>query len=86
MDRTEYLKLCQQCSMFTVLKREIPSKMLVKHGKIVYYPYGYEMTFNKGEAQHKAILHSLKANAITYAKLERVERYEQNNIVTDSTV
>lgn len=76
MDRTEYLKLCQKVSMFTALKREIPSEMLVKHAEIVYYPYGYEMTFEKGKTQHKAILHSLKANAITYVNLERVEKYD----------
>lgn len=76
MDRTEYLKLCQQVSMFTATHRQIPSEMLVKHATIVYYPQGYEMTFDKGKPCHKAILHDLRANAITYADLERVERYK----------
>lgn len=76
MDRTEYLKLCQQVSMFTATHRQIPLEMLVKYATIVYYPQGYEMTFKKGIVQNKAILHDLRANAIVYADLERVERYE----------
>ena len=76
MDRTEYLQLCQKVSMYVSSKREMPSELLVKYGEIVYYPHGYEMTFDKGIVQNKAILHDLKANSITYAKLERVMKNE----------
>lgn len=80
MDRTEYLKLCQQVSMFTATHREIPPEMLVKYKEAAYYPNGYEMTFSKGKTQHTAILHDLKANTIYYVDLERVERHDGNTI------
>lgn len=78
MDRTEYLHLCQKVSMYVSAKREIPPELLVKYGEIVYYPHGYEMTFDKGKTKNTAILHDLKANSITYANLERVMKSENH--------
>lgn len=86
MDRTEYLKLCQQVSMFTATHRQIPSEMLVKCATIVYCPYGIQRVYDNGKGVESAILHDLRANAITYADLERVEKYEQDNKIADSTV
>lgn len=80
MDRTEYLKLCQQVSMFTATHRQIPLEMLVKHAEIVYYPYGYKMIFNKGIAQNIAVLHDLRANTIMEADLERIKKNEKAHL------
>lgn len=74
MDRNEYLKLCQKASMHTSKSMQIPSNLLVKCENIVYCPYGYEMTFDKGITRNTAILHDLRANAIIYADLERIEK------------
>lgn len=68
MDRNEYLKLCQKASMCTSKSMQIPSNLLVKHAEIVYYPYGYEMTFDKRKTRNTAILKDLKANAIIYVE------------------
>lgn len=74
MDRNEYLKLCQKVSMYTIKSMQIPSNLLVKCENIAYCPYGYEMTFDKGKTRNTAILKDLKANAMIYADLERIER------------
>lgn len=74
MDRNEYLKLCKKASMYTSKLTQIPSNLLVKHAEIVYCPYGYEMTFDKGITRNTAILKDLKANAMIYADLERIEK------------
>lgn len=73
MDRNEYLKLCQKASMYTSKSMRIPSNLLVKCENIAYLPYGYKMTFDKGKPRNTAILKDLKANAIIYADLERIE-------------
>lgn len=76
MNRKEYIQLCQQVSMYLGTEYEIPQNLLVKHAEIGFYPLGYEITFIRGKPQHRAILHDSKANSLTYADLERVERYE----------
>lgn len=76
MDRTEYLQLCQKVSMLKSglcgIKENVPPELLVKYNNIVYYPQAYELSFDNGKTQHKAILHDLKVNAITYADLGKV--------------
>ena len=67
MDRTEFLKLCQLASV-------ADDKPMVLSGEIKYYPYGYQMTFEKGNPQHTAILHDLHANSVTYADLRKVDK------------
>lgn len=76
MDRNDYLKLCQKVSMYTSKSMQIPSDLLVKHDNIAYYPYGYQMTFDKGKTRNAAILRDLKANSVIYANLERIENNE----------
>lgn len=76
MDRSEYLKLCQKVSMHTNKSMQIPSNLLVKCENIDYYPYGYQMTFDKGKTRNTAILRDLKANSVIYANLERIENNE----------
>ena len=76
MDRTEYLQLCQKVSMLKSgicgIKQNVPPELLVKHNGIVYYPQAYELSFDNGKTQHKAILQDLKTNSITYADLGKV--------------
>lgn len=76
MDRAEYLQKCQKVSMLRSglcgIKENVPPELLVKHNGIIYYPQAYELSFNKGVTVHKAILHDLKANAITYADLSKI--------------
>lgn len=78
MDRAEYLQMCQKVSMLKSglcgIKENVPPELLVMHNGVVYYPYAYELSFNNGTTIHKAILHDLKVNSITYASLERVAK------------
>lgn len=64
MDRTEYLQMCKEVSLLESrynIKQNVPP---------------YELSFNKGETKHKAILHDLKANSIICADLSRVDKYD----------
>ena len=82
MDRTEYLQLCQKVSMLKSgicgIKQNVPPELLVKHNEIVYYPHAYELSFDNGKTQHKAILHSLNVNSVVYCDLKKVERVNCN--------
>lgn len=81
MEREEYLKLCQKCS---IMKKKIggvinniPRDLIVSYSGTNYYPVKYELSFdNNGKPQHTAILHDLYANSITYADLRKVVKYE----------
>lgn len=77
MERKEYLHLCQKASAYVGTDYDLPAEVLMEFEGIVYYPHGYELTFEKGVPKHTAILHDLRANSLTYAKLERVEKYGQ---------
>ena len=59
-----------------MIKENVPDELKVVHNGIVYYPVAYELSFDKGQTVHKAILHDLKANSITYADLGKVKKYE----------
>ena len=81
MDRTEFLKMCQKVSMLKSvilgIKENVPDELKVVHNSIIYYPVAYELSFDKGQPKHTAILHDLQANSITKCDLERVAKYEQ---------
>lgn len=82
MNRDEYLKILQKCSVLPKgighLIKDIPKEVIVLYDGVQYYPYSYKLDFDeKGNARHTAVLHSLTANAITNAKMERVTKYEQ---------
>ena len=58
-------------------KENVPNELMVVYNGITYYPVSYELSFDdKGNVIHKAILHDLYANAVKYADLERVTKYE----------
>lgn len=81
MDRTEFLKMCQKVSILKSgilgIKENVPDELKVVHNSIIYYPVAYELSFDKGQPKHTAILHDLQANSITKCDLERVAKYEQ---------
>lgn len=79
MERTEYLQMCQKCSVITKgigsIIQNFPAELIVEYDEIQYYPYAYKLSFDaQGKPQHIAVLHSLVANAITNAKLEKVKK------------
>ena len=81
MDRKLYLELCQKVSVLKSgicgIKENVPNELMVVYNGIKYYPIAYQLSFDdKGNIRHTAILHDLKANSITSAALERVEKYE----------
>lgn len=68
MDRTEYLNLCKKVSVITP---EL-SDSLVEYEGITYYPQGYQLSFDNGNAVHTAIIHDLKANSVMCVPLDKV--------------
>lgn len=80
IDRAEFLQMCQKCSILPSgicgVKQNVPDELKAVHNGIVYYPVAYELSFDKGQPKHTAILHDLKANSVTHANLERVRKYE----------
>ena len=82
MERNIYLQMCQRVSMLKNgicgIKENVPDDLKVVHNGVVYYPVAYELSFDKGQPKHTAILHDLKENAIIECNLERVEKYEQS--------
>ena len=81
IDRTEFLQMCQRVSILKSgicnTKENVPDDLKVIFNGIVYYPVAYELSFDKGQAVHKAILHDLKANSITCADLNRVDKQRE---------
>ncbi len=69
MDRTEFLNLCKKAS---ILLPNIPADCLVEYDGITYYPQAYELSFDKGETRHVAVLHDLKANSVMRCCLDAV--------------
>lgn len=66
MERKLYLNLCRDYA--------VGKKPIVVFGGIQYYPMKYELGFAKdGSVTHTAILKELKANAVHYVPLAKVE-------------
>lgn len=86
MDRKLYLELCQKVSVLKSgifgIKENVPDDLKVIYDGIVYYPVAYVLTFDeKGNPQHDAILHDLRANSITQGKLERVTPLNKEEVI-----
>ena len=62
------------------IKENVPDELKVVHNGIVYYPVSYQLSFDKGQPTHTAIIHDLIANSLTYERLERIEKYDKRNI------
>ena len=66
MERKQYLELCQ--------KYAVSGDIKVLYKDALYRPYRYELGFDdKGNSIHTAILKDLKANSISYVRLEEVK-------------
>lgn len=80
IERNGFLRMCQKVSMLKSeicgIKQNVPDELKVIHNGIEYYPTAYELSFDKGQPVHTAILHDLKANSIVNVDLERVTKYE----------
>ena len=81
MDRKLYLELCQKVSVLKNgicgIKENVPDELKVIHNGIEYYPTAYELSFDKGQPVHTAILHDLKANSIMNADLRNVKNIKK---------
>ena len=80
MDRKKFLQICQKVSILkdgvSGIKINVPDDLKVIYNDIIYYPVAYELSFEEGNAIHKAILHDLKTNCIRYANLDRVDKFD----------
>ena len=79
MDRTEFLQMCQKCSVLADgicgIKKNVPPDLIIYHDNMPYYPIAYKLSFDKhGNTIHTAILHDLCANSIICADLNRVDK------------
>ena len=81
MDRKLYLELCQKVSVLKNgicgIKENVPDELKVIHNGIEYYPTAYELSFDKGQPVHTAILHDLKANSIMNADFRNVKNIKK---------
>ena len=80
MQRDIFLQMCQKVSVLKNgicgIKENVPDELKVIHNGIEYYPTAYELSFDKGQPVHTAILHDLNTSSITSADLGKVEKYE----------
>ena len=77
MDRTEFLKLCQECAALPDgmcgVKKSITDAHKVYYNGIAYYPIQYQLGFtNDGKTRHTAILHDIQTNSIISCTLDKV--------------
>lgn len=81
MDRADFFNLAQKATVYTNefkdLAKPVDENLLVVFKDIKYYPRSIEVGYEKsGKVKNIAILHDLKKNALVYADLERVVKYE----------
>jgi hypothetical protein len=81
MDRAEFFSMAQKATVYTGdfkdLAKPVEETLLVVFKEIKYYPRSIEIGYKKsGKVKNTAILHDLKVNALVYADLERVSKYE----------
>lgn len=80
MDRTEYLNRMAHALYCVANKLPIPQEALVEHKGLIYYPYEYTMTSDgTGNFVHYAVLHDLRANSTTRAKLDKVKEFSTDD-------
>ncbi len=74
MERKIFLELCRSAAFANCIETGvIPENLIVKYGNQSYFPFKYELSFNKdGSVRHAAVLHDLKAKAVVYAPLDKV--------------
>lgn len=71
MDRKIYLEKCRQASMAAGNPQK---RCKVRYDGNEYYPQEYLLGFRQnGTVIHTAVLHDVKANAVCYVPLDKVE-------------
>lgn len=71
MDRNIFLKKCQA---FSALEHTSASdSCTVTFDGAKYFPYAYEMRFDKGQPIDRAVLHDPNGNTTVYARLTDVQ-------------
>lgn len=81
VERKLYLELCRETATLRGgienIKLNVPDRLRVVYKGDEYYPVAYELGFQKdGSATHTAIIHEMKANAIHYVALDKLEQKE----------
>ena len=81
MERALFFNMAQKATIYTNgfkdLSNPVDETLLVVLKDIKYYPKSIEVGYEKsGKVKNIAILHDLKVNALVYADLERVVKYE----------
>lgn len=71
MDRVEYLKMCQQVSMYN--DHSVPKNLVVTFQGGDYIPRMYEMWFNKGKTMNTGIIEDVKSGSFVHADLKNIE-------------
>ena len=78
MQRDIFLQMCQKVSVLKSglfgIKENVPDELIAIYNGVKYYPVSYELSFDKGQTVHKAILHDLKTNSIICADLNSVDK------------
>ena len=82
MTRDKYIDKCIRASYkvrqyLRVQDVEWADEDLVMYDGIRYYPFGYVLHFENGNAIHVAELRSLKTDSITYALVEKLKEVIQ---------
>ena len=66
IERRKYLEMCQRNSVE-------PNSVTVSYNGVRYFPFGYEMRFDeKGNTKNIAVIKSMKANSVIYARLDSI--------------
>lgn len=77
MERKKYLDMCRCVAALDGGIEDIknaPTELRVVYEGKEYYPLKYELSFDKsGAVIHTAVIHELRANAVAYVSLGRVE-------------
>lgn len=77
MERKDFLIKCRDVALLKSdvrgIKKRVPDGLKVCFDGITYYPLGVKLTFDSSGAPiNTAVLHSLKADSISFAPLEKV--------------
>lgn len=81
MDKTEFLKICQQVAILPkgkkIQKQGLKKEHIVLYNGVKYYPVGRTCYFDcKGNMVYIAILHDIYANSIVNCDMSEVMPFE----------
>lgn len=84
MERKDFLIKCRDVSLLKSdvrgLKISVPDGLKVCFDGTAYYPLGIKLTFDKtGTPINTAVLHSLKADSVSFVPLVKVKAFNDRN-------